>query len=202
MIYGWFGGMKFTAYEAEGLTGLVGNSPLLSWTYSIFSVRDFSSLLGLLELSIGALIAARLVNPVYSLVGGLLSAGLFRKPRSRFMGDGPGSVRAELVFQRFRSLRPFLLKDIGLLALSLWIASTRSRRSAQPGHDDENDGGAPPPPAFLIALNETPFPDRPCGRFQRKERPMYLTFVLSKIRAHQPSPDPSRVHAIERPLAR
>ncbi|RUV80329.1 DUF417 family protein, partial [Mesorhizobium sp. M1A.F.Ca.IN.020.32.1.1] len=42
VIYGWFGGMKFTAYEAEGLTALVGNSPLLSWTYSLFSVRDFS----------------------------------------------------------------------------------------------------------------------------------------------------------------
>ena len=41
VIYFWFGGMKFTAYEAEGLTGLVGNSPLLSWTYSLFSVRDF-----------------------------------------------------------------------------------------------------------------------------------------------------------------
>ncbi|MGK9202835.1 YkgB family protein [Sinorhizobium meliloti] len=122
VIYGWFGGMKFTAYEAEGLTGLVGNSPLLSWTYSIFSVRDFSSLLGLLELSIGALIAARLVNPVYSLVGGLLSAGLFATTLS-FMVTTPGVSVPELGFPAI-SVAPgqFLLKDIGLLALSLWIA--------------------------------------------------------------------------------
>ena len=52
VIYAWFGGMKFTAYEAEGLTGLVGNSPLVSWAYSLFSVGVFSSLLGVLELSI------------------------------------------------------------------------------------------------------------------------------------------------------
>src|SRR5919107_228100 len=73
VVYAWFGGMKFTAYEAEGLTGLVGNSPFLSWAYSLFSVRVFSGLFGVLELSIGALIAARLISPLYSLVGGLLS---------------------------------------------------------------------------------------------------------------------------------
>ncbi|THK36443.1 DUF417 family protein [Ensifer sp. MPMI2T] len=122
VIYGWFGGMKFTAYEAEGLTGLVGNSPLLSWTYSLFSVRDFSSLLGVLELSIGALIAARLVNPAYSLVGGLLSAGLFATTLS-FMMTTPGVSVPELGFPAI-SVAPgqFLLKDIGLFALSLWIA--------------------------------------------------------------------------------
>ncbi len=122
LIYAWFGGMKFTAYEAEGLTGLVGNNPLLSWAYSLFSVRDFSSLLGVLELSIGALIAARLVNPVYSLIGGVLSAGLFVTTLS-FMVTTPGVFLPELSFPAI-SVAPgqFLLKDVGLLALSLWIA--------------------------------------------------------------------------------
>jgi hypothetical protein len=36
IIYFWFGGMKFTHYEAEGLVPLVSNSPLLGWVYSIF----------------------------------------------------------------------------------------------------------------------------------------------------------------------
>lgn len=122
VIYGWFGGMKFTAYEAEGLVGLVGNNPLLSWTYSLFSVRGFSSLLGVLELSIGALIAARLFHPAYSLVGGLLSAGLFATTLT-FMVTTPGVLVPELGFPAI-SVAPgqFLLKDIGLLALSLWIA--------------------------------------------------------------------------------
>ncbi|MCV9962728.1 YkgB family protein [Pararhizobium sp. BT-229] len=122
VIYGWFGGMKFTAYEAEGLTGLVGNSPLVGWMYTIFSVRGFSSFLGVIELSIGALIAARLVNPVYSLAGGVLSAGLFTTTLS-FMVTTPGVLVPELGFPAI-SVAPgqFLLKDIGLLALSLWIA--------------------------------------------------------------------------------
>jgi len=122
VIYTWFGGMKFTAYEAEGLTGLVGNSPLLSWAYSLFSDRVFSGLLGVLELSIGALIAARLASPVYSLVGGVLSAGLFVTTLS-FMATTPGVFVSELGFPAI-SVAPgqFLLKDIGLLALSLWIA--------------------------------------------------------------------------------
>ena len=122
VIYAWFGGMKFTAYEAEGLTGLVGNSPLLSWAYSLFSIRTFSSLLGVLELTVGALIAARLASPVYSLVGGVLSAGLFVTTLS-FMATTPGVLVPELGFPAI-SVAPgqFLLKDIGLLALSLWIA--------------------------------------------------------------------------------
>ncbi|WP_331371338.1 YkgB family protein [Sinorhizobium chiapasense] len=120
-IYGWFGGMKFTTYEAEGLTGLVGNNPLLSWTYSLFSVGEFSSLLGVLELSIGVLIAARPFRPEYSLVGGLLSAGLFATTLS-FMVTTPGVFVPELGFPAI-SVAPgqFLLKDIGLFALSLWI---------------------------------------------------------------------------------
>ncbi|QRM36067.1 YkgB family protein [Microvirga sp. VF16] len=133
VVYAWFGGMKFTAYEAEGLTGLVGNSPLLSWVYPIFGVRGFSSLLGVLELSIGALIAARLVNPVYSLVGGALSAGLFVTTLS-FMATTPGVFLPEVGYPAI-SVAPgqFLLKDIGLLAVSLAIAvdSLSSMRSAR-----------------------------------------------------------------------
>ncbi|NVD40008.1 DUF417 family protein [Ensifer sp. HO-A22] len=122
VIYGWFGGMKFTSYEAEGLVGLVSNNPLLSWTYSVFSVEGFSSLLGILELSIAALIAARLIKPIYSLIGGLLSAGLFATTLS-FMVTTPGVFVPELGFPAI-SVVPgqFLLKDIGLFALSLWIA--------------------------------------------------------------------------------
>ncbi|APG87788.1 membrane protein (plasmid) [Sinorhizobium americanum CCGM7] len=122
VIYAWFGGMKFTTYEAEGLIALVGNNPLLSWTYSLFGVGGFSSLLGVLELSIAALIAARPVRPEYSLVGGLLSAGLFATTLS-FMVTTPGVFLPELGFPAI-SVAPgqFLLKDIGLFALSLWIA--------------------------------------------------------------------------------
>jgi hypothetical protein len=31
--------LKFTAYEAEGIQGLIANSPLMSWMYSLMTVR-------------------------------------------------------------------------------------------------------------------------------------------------------------------
>jgi uncharacterized membrane protein YkgB len=114
--------MKFTAYEARGIADLVSHSPLLSWFYDVLSVQGFSTFLGILELTVGALIAARLVNPALSFAGGLLSAGLFFTTLS-FMASTPGVFEPKLGFPAI-SVAPgrFLLKDIGLLAISLWIA--------------------------------------------------------------------------------
>lgn len=122
IIYFWFGGMKFTHYEAQGLVPLVSNSPLLGWVYDIFSVDIFSSLLGVLEISIGALIAGRLLSPKLSLVGGTLSAGLFFTTLS-FMFSTPGVVEPGLGFPAI-TVAPgqFLLKDLGLLAASVFVA--------------------------------------------------------------------------------
>src|SRR5262249_36772860 len=55
----WIGGMKFTAYEAAGISGFVANSPLMSWAYSLFSVQGFSAVLGATEIGIALLIASR-----------------------------------------------------------------------------------------------------------------------------------------------
>ncbi|MDH4555625.1 DUF417 family protein [Pseudomonas sp. BN417] len=122
IIYFWFGGMKFTHYEAQGLVPLVSNSPLLGWVYEIFSVDIFSSLLGVLEVSIGALIAGRLLSPKLSLIGGALSAGLFFTTLS-FMFSTPGVIEPGLGFPAI-TVAPgqFLLKDIGLLAASIFVA--------------------------------------------------------------------------------
>ena len=121
IIYAWFGGMKFTDYEAQGLVPLVENSPLLSWFYAVFSVRGFSTFLGFVELGIGLLIALRLANPAFSAAGGLLSAGLFVTTLT-FMLSTPGVIVPELGVPAI-SVAPgqFLLKDVGLLAVSFWI---------------------------------------------------------------------------------
>jgi uncharacterized membrane protein YkgB len=121
IIYAWFGGMKFTAYEAQGLVPLVENSPLVGWFYALLSVRGFSNFLGVVELSIGLLIVLRLVNPLFSTLGGLLSSGLFVTTIS-FMISTPGVVVPELGPPAI-TVAPgqFLLKDVGLLAVSFWI---------------------------------------------------------------------------------
>jgi uncharacterized membrane protein YkgB len=121
IIYFWFGGMKFTAYEAQGLVPLVQNSPILSWMYDIFSVRGFSTFLGFVEVTIGLLIAGRILSPKLSAIGGFLSAGLFVTTLS-FMASTPGVFEPSLGFPAI-SVAPgqFLLKDIGLLAASVLV---------------------------------------------------------------------------------
>jgi uncharacterized membrane protein YkgB len=121
IIYAWFGGMKFTDYEAQGLVPLVENSPLVSWFYALLSVRGFSSFLGFVELSIGLLIVLRVASPIFSAAGGLLSAGLFVTTVS-FMISTPGVVVPELGLPAI-TVAPgqFLLKDVGLFAASFWV---------------------------------------------------------------------------------
>jgi len=45
LVIGWIGAMKFTAFEAQGISGFVQNSPMLSWTYSMLSIQQFSNTL-------------------------------------------------------------------------------------------------------------------------------------------------------------
>ena len=124
VIYLWFGGMKFSGYEANGIHGFVSNSPLLSWMYSFMSIQGFSNFLGVLEISVGVLIAARIFSPKFSILGGILSAGLFITTLS-FMLTTPGVFEPTLGFPAI-SVVPgqFLLKDLGLLAASIFIAGT------------------------------------------------------------------------------
>ena len=120
LIYFWFGGMKFTTVEAHGLQPLVANSPLLSWMYSIFSLEGFSHFLGVLEISVGLLIAARLITPAASALGGFLSAGLFFNTIS-FMFTTPGVWVPELGFPALASTGQFLVKDIVLFSGSVLV---------------------------------------------------------------------------------
>lgn len=122
LIYFWFGGMKFTAYEAKGLESFMGPSFVIGWMYDLFSPRGFSIFLGFLELAIGLLIAGRLLSPKLSVVGGLLSCGMFLTTIS-FMLSSEGVFGPEMLPFPAISVMPgqFLLKDFGLLAASVLV---------------------------------------------------------------------------------
>src|SRR6266581_7732091 len=72
VVVAWIGLMKFTAYEAEGIHLYVANSPLMSWVYGPMSVRDFSAMLGGVEVAIAILIAVRPYWPRASALGSAL----------------------------------------------------------------------------------------------------------------------------------
>jgi uncharacterized membrane protein YkgB len=118
----WIGGMKFTAYEAEGIRPLVANSPLMGWVYNLMSVTAFSSLLGVVEIAIGVLIASRPVWPTGSALGSALAVGMFLTTLS-FLVTTPGWEPSLGGFPAVSAMPgQFVLKDIVLLGAALWTA--------------------------------------------------------------------------------
>lgn len=128
----WFGLFKFTPTEAQAIQPLVANSPILSWLYALTGVRGASRVIGLAEVTIALLIAARPFAPRASAVGSLGAIAMFLTTLS-FLATTPGSwgrVDGLLVPMGAGS---FLIKDLLLLGAALWTASEalaaqRSRR--------------------------------------------------------------------------
>lgn len=117
----WIGGMKFTAYEAEGIVPLVTNSPFMGWVYNILSVRDFSTLLGVVEITTGIMIALRSVLPLISALGSGFAVLMFFTTVS-FLFTTPG-WEPSLGFPALSAVPgQFVLKDVVLLGVALWSA--------------------------------------------------------------------------------
>ena len=121
LVLVWIGAMKFTAYEAESISGLVENSPLMGWLYDVLSVRATSALIGVAELVIAGLIAARPVSAGLSAIGSALAVGMFATTLS-FILSTPGVFEGSAGGFPALSVVPgqFLLKDTVLLAAALW----------------------------------------------------------------------------------
>jgi uncharacterized membrane protein YkgB len=121
VVMAWIGLMKFTMYEAEGIHPFVANSPLMSWVYGPMSVRGFSALLGVVEVAIAILIAARPFSPRASALGSALAVGMFLTTLS-FLVTTPGVWEPSAGGFPALSALPgqFLIKDLALLGISLW----------------------------------------------------------------------------------
>ncbi len=123
----WVGALKFTAYEAEGIQVFVENSPLLSWLYDVVSVRTFSTLLGIFEITLGLMIATRPFMPKVSAVGSLGALFLFLVTLT-FVFSTPGVWQPGYGFP-YLSPDPgqFLAKDVALAAIAIWTAGEALR---------------------------------------------------------------------------
>lgn len=121
-VIAWVGSMKFTAYEAEGIVGLVQNHPLMSWVYEVMSVRAFGTTLGFIEISIALAIVLGFVMPRVGALGAALAIGMFATTIS-FVATTPGVFEPSLGGFPALSIMPgqFLIKDVALLAASIWL---------------------------------------------------------------------------------
>jgi uncharacterized membrane protein YkgB len=121
IVIAWFGAMKFTSYESHGISHWVANSPFLGWVYDIMSIDAFGRVNGSIELITAALLAVRPWFPKVSVVGGLF-ASLFFVVTLSFMISTPGVGEASAGgFPVLSADGEFLMKDIALLGLSLWL---------------------------------------------------------------------------------
>lgn len=129
IIFLWFGGMKFTAYEAAGIAPFIANSYLMSWFHTLFGIAGASRVIGVLELSTAAALIAGAFNPVLSALGAAMSTLTFLSTLSFFVST-PGVAEETAGGFPAISAAPgqFLLKDVVLLAASLCLlfASVRN----------------------------------------------------------------------------
>ncbi len=126
----WIGGMKFTAYEAGAIEGLVASSPLVSWLYSFLSVQATSNLIGLVEIATAILLIAGIRFKAPAILGALAAIATFSITLS-FMFTAP-AWEASLGGFPALSVIPgqFLLKDVVLLAVAVSLLGKALNRDA------------------------------------------------------------------------
>lgn len=129
-VLAWIGAMKFTAYEAGAIEGLVASSPLTAWLYSVFSLQGASNLIGLTELLIALALIAGIWNRTAAIVGSAAAIITFTVTAS-FLFSAPG-WEASLGGFPALSVVPgqFLLKDIVLLSAAISLFGKALSRPA------------------------------------------------------------------------
>ena len=127
-VLGWIGAMKFTAYEAGAIEGLVASSPLTNWLYDIFSLQGAANLIGTIEIATALLIVAGLRFPAAAVAGALGALATFFVTLS-FLFTAPG-WEASLGGFPALSVVPgqFLLKDVVLFAGAIWLLGDALQR--------------------------------------------------------------------------
>lgn len=115
----WIGAMKFTAYEAGAIEGLIASSPLVSWLYNFLSLQAASNLIGTIEIITGIGLILGQGNRRLMIVASLAAIATFSITLS-FLFTAPG-WEASLGGFPALSVVPgqFLLKDIVLLAAAI-----------------------------------------------------------------------------------
>jgi uncharacterized membrane protein YkgB len=129
LIIVWIGALKFAAYEAAAIEGLVANSPLLSWMYGVAGVPTVAAVIGVVEITLGLLIAIRPFAPLVSAVGSLGAILMFLTTLS-FMLSTPGVWQPEYGFPFLSGAGQFLVKDLLLLGAAIWTAGDSLRAAS------------------------------------------------------------------------
>ena len=133
VIFLWFGGMKFSSYEANGIAPFIANSPIMSWLHLVFGVRGASYVIGVIELATAVALIVGAFNAFVSALGAAMSCLTYIITLSFFLTTPGVAERTTGGFPAISApIGQFLLKDLVLLAASVCLLLA----SVQP---DENE---------------------------------------------------------------
>ena len=120
LIFLAFGYQKWFAYEAQVLIPYISNGPLIYWMYPVFGVRGASWFLGASEWLFGALLFLGFWNKRLGILGAIGSTLTFLGTVTiiPFMPNGWDPVAG---FPAMAGNVPFLMKDVVLLAVSIYL---------------------------------------------------------------------------------
>ncbi len=126
----WVGALKFAEYEAENIQPMVSTSPLFAWINGRLGARKTAGLIGVTEIALGTLIAARPLSPRASAIGGLGATAMFLTTLS-FLLTMPGVLQEDYGFPALSMEGQFLAKDGVLLGASILTAAESLRAASQ-----------------------------------------------------------------------
>lgn len=121
IIFFFFGYQKWWVYEAQRLVPYISNGPFIFWLYPAFGVRGASWFLGSCEWTFGALLFLGFWNKKLGVLGALGSCATFVGTVTiiPFMPDGWDASAGG--FPAMTGNVPFLMKDVVLLAVSVYL---------------------------------------------------------------------------------
>jgi uncharacterized membrane protein YkgB len=121
IIFLFFGYQKWWAYEADRLIPFISNGPLIFWLYPAFGHQGASWFLGASEWTFGALLFLGFWDKRAGILGALGSTATFIGTVTiiPFMPDGWDQAAGG--FPAMTGNVPFLMKDVVLLAVSVYL---------------------------------------------------------------------------------
>jgi uncharacterized membrane protein YkgB len=122
----WIGALKFEDYEVENIQPLVSSSPLFSPILKKLGEEKTARLIGLTEIAMGSLIAAKPFAPRASAIASIGAVGMFVTTLS-FLATTPGVWQENHGAPRLSLVGQFLAKDSVLLGASLLTAADSLR---------------------------------------------------------------------------
>ena len=122
----WVGALKFYEYEAENIEPMVSTSPLFSRIHERLGVRKTARLIGVTEMALGVLIAARPLWPRASALGSMGATAMVLTTLS-FLLTMPGVLQEDYGFPALSMEGQFLAKDGVLLGAAILTAAESLR---------------------------------------------------------------------------